>query len=118
MKKISFIFIVLISVTGFAQQHKDFQKKDRPEFSTEERAILKSKKLALKLDLNESQRKDIEKIFSEETEKRAEFRRNREENTRKKASRFERMERHLDYQLAYQEKMRKVLEPAQYETLK
>ena len=129
MKKISLILALLISVAALAQERKQMHKKDRIEMSSEEMATLKSKKMALKLDLDKNQQKELQNLFIEESEARKELMKERKaamadrkeaqtdsEDFKKK--RFEMMNSRLDRQLAVQKKMKGILSAEQFETWK
>lgn len=129
MKKISLILALLISVAALAQERKQMHKKDRIEMSSEEMATLKSKKMALKLDLNENQQKELQDLFIEESEARKELMKERKaamanrkeaqaDSEKFKEKRFEMMNSRLDRQLAVQKKMKGILSAEQFETWK
>ena len=56
MKKLAFVLIALIAFNTQAQERPTREKRD---LSPEQMATLKTKKMTLHLDLNESQRKEI-----------------------------------------------------------
>lgn len=58
MKKIVLIAIALITVGAFAQDKRQ-ERSQRPEFTPEQIATLKSKRMVLDLNLDESQRQNV-----------------------------------------------------------
>lgn len=102
-------------------QHEGKQKKMLKDFSPEQTAILKTKKMALALDLNESQQKqmlELNKKWAEvRTKKRAEMKSlNKEEMS--STEKFNHMNAMLDTKLAHQNELKKVLNEEQYKTWK
>lgn len=127
MKKLILITIALIGLQTIAQE----QKKQRPNIqernqkmmnlSAEEIATLRTKKLTLFLDLNESQQAKIQKINLENATKRKAM---LTERKAKKASgeiqkptqeqRYKMAITKLDHKIAMKAKMKNILSEAQY----
>ena len=117
MKNVTVILLMLISFSGFSQQ-RDMSKKNGSEkrkMTSEQRAEISSKKMALVLDLSEEQRREIEKLHLDQANERkammAERRKNAKENG---AKRHAQMNKNLDKHLAHQEKMKEILTEEQY----
>ena len=70
MKKIAFIVLLGLSFALHAQRGKEKQH-ERNEYTPEQQAVLKTKKMALHLDLNEDQQKKLIEINKKWAEKRA-----------------------------------------------
>ncbi|MCF4100888.1 hypothetical protein L1I30_04340 [Gillisia sp. M10.2A] len=124
MKKLSLILILLLSLSGFSQQ-REFHKRDsnRSTMTSEQRATLMSKQMALNLELSAAQQKEVKELMKQEAElrqaRKEEYIKMKEEGAeRTKTSRYEMMNARLDKQLAFQQKMKKVLNEEQYETWK
>lgn len=120
MKKLMIILLLGFSLLSFAQKEGK-QKKMYEDFSTEQHAILKTKKMALQLDLNESQQKQLlvlnKKWAEVRAKKRAEMKSlNKEEMT--STERFNHMNGMLDEKLAHQNELKKILNEDQYNNWK
>ncbi|GAA3587152.1 hypothetical protein Q4Q39_19415 [Flavivirga amylovorans] len=124
MRKLIVIAIALISIQAIAQT----DKRDRPErsqkmnnLSAEEMATLKTKKMTLFLDLNESQQTKVQKINLENTTLRKtmmeEHKARRANGTAQRPTKEERLKMEnakLDHQIAMKAKMKKILNKEQY----
>lgn len=120
MKKLLVILLMGSSLISFGQ-HEGKQKRMSQEFSPEQNAILKTKKMALALDLNQSQQKQMlelnKKWAEEKASKRAEMKSlNKEEMS--STDRFNQMNTMLDKKLAHQNELKKVLNEEQYKSWK
>ena len=120
MKKLLLVFLLATTVIAVGQNEKRKMKFDT-DFTPEQKAILKTKKMALALDLNESQQNQIlalnktwiqEKMTTREAHKSL----NKEEIT--SDQKFEMMNKALDTKLAHQAEIKKILNKEQYETWK
>ena len=122
MKKIVFIVLLGLSFAIQAQRGQG-HKQERSKYTPEQEAVLKTKKMALHLDLNEEQQDkliEVNKRWSEtRAKKRDEFRSqyNGEERPDSDA-RFKHQSEMLDYQIAYQKEVEKILNKEQYATWK
>jgi hypothetical protein len=104
------------SLLSFGQKEGK-QKKMYADFSTEQHAVLHTKKMALELDLNDIQQKqmlDLNKKWAEvKAKKRAEMQAlNKEEMS--STDRFNHMNAMLDEKLAHQNELKKILNEEQY----
>jgi len=130
MKKLLLIAIALITVNATAQEQKrEGQRKGRMEkaqyfkdFSPEEMATLQTKKLALDLDLTETQQQKIQAIHLEqakarktEMEARKKTRTEGKKEIATKDDRFKRANSQLDKKLAMKAKMKDILSKEQFE---
>ena len=116
MKKLMIILLLGSSLLSFGQKEGK-QKKMYEDFSTEQHAILQTKKMALELDLNDNQQKqmlDLNKKWAEvKVKKRAEMKSlNKEEMS--STDRFNHMNTMLDEKLAHQNELKKILNEDQY----
>ena len=116
MKKLMIILLLGSSLLSFGQKEAK-QKKAYEDFSTEQQAILQTKKMALELDLNDNQQKqllDLNKKWAEvKAKKRAEMKSlNKEEMS--STDRFNHMNTMLDEKLAHQNELKKILDEDQY----
>lgn len=120
MKKLMIILLLGSSLLSFGQKEGK-QKKVYEDFSTEQQAILQTKKMALELDLNDNQQKqmlDLNKKWAEvKAKKRAEMKTlNKEEMSA--TDRFNHMNTMLDEKLAHQNELKKILDEDQYTSWK
>ncbi|WBL21933.1 hypothetical protein [Zunongwangia sp. HRR-M8] len=125
MKRLCFVMMMLVAVSSFAQQKKDRTKpmKERlgMNMTAEEKAILKSKRLALDLDLTEHQQKEFQKLYTERAKDRAKMHeemKDAAEDGKLKEEAFERMNARLDKEIAFQQAMLEILSKEQYELWK
>jgi hypothetical protein len=122
MKKLSLLVIMLISISAFSQQkgqHHKADGNDMSNMSAEEIATLQTKRLTLHLNLNQAQQQEIKKLYKEKAEEHkalmAEHKKMSSEEAEKlKENRFERKNARLDQHLAYQEKMKQILNEEQF----
>ena len=120
MKKLMIILLLGSSLLSFGQKEGK-QRKVYEDFSTEQQAILQTKKMALELDLNDNQQKqmlDLNKKWAEvKARKRAEMKTlNKEEMSA--TDRFNHMNTMLDEKLDHQNELKKILDEDQYTTWK
>ena len=130
MKKLLLIAIALITVNATAQE----RKRERPnrgereriqqfkDFSPEEIATLQTKRMALALDLNEAQQKQVQTIHLEqaktvktEMEARKKMHDEAKAEQPSKEDRFNRVNGQLDKKLATKTKMKSILSKEQFE---
>jgi len=120
MKKlVSTALIALFMVSAIAQERRGKQQK--PEFTVDQIATIKTKKLTLLLDLNSQQQQQIlvinkQKVAEHKAKKEA--RRAMKESDKKPTSDqlFERKNKHLDVMIAHKAEMKEILTAEQYET--
>ena len=139
MKRIFLIAIVFFTLNATAQQQKSQQKqgdrKERPQrmnkfkdFTPEEMAELKTKKMTLDFDLTESQKKDIYTLNLKEAQDRKQMMEERknsqvqnegrgkgQKDMRSKEERFNMANNHLDKQIAHKKEMQRILNKDQFE---
>ncbi|NER18717.1 hypothetical protein [Spongiivirga citrea] len=129
MKKMIYLMLALLLVSGIglAQHRKgpNHQKKTSvfEKYTPEQIATINSKRMALRLDLNSKQQKEVEALELEKAKfkksKMAE--RKKEENADKAISEkdhFDRANERLDRQLAYQNSLKNILDDDQYKIWK
>ncbi len=124
MKKVLFLAALIAGFMATAQhQNRDrAPKNDMAKMTPEQIATLRTKKLALVLDLSESQQKEVQRLNLENAayfkEKLAERKAQKESGTMKKPSpdeRFAIRNEMLDRALAQQTAMKKILDKEQFE---
>ncbi len=104
---------------GRMHNHKEMAAK----FTPEQIATIKTKRMALQLDLTDAQQRQVQKLNEEiATERKAKIEARKAEKEKKKEltddEKFERLNERLDAQLAHQKAMRKILNDEQYELWK
>ncbi|WP_298534224.1 hypothetical protein [uncultured Algibacter sp.] len=125
MKKILLIALAFIGLQGVAQEQKKENRKNQHKImmnlSAEEMATLKTKKMTLFLDLNESQQAKVKSINLENATKRkammAERKAEQENGTAKKLTHEERYamaNAKLDHKIEMKVKMKDILNKEQY----
>ncbi len=114
------IAIALLTLNATAQD-KNNRKEFAKDLSAEEIATLKTKKMTLHLDLNESQQAKVKSLALEEAKQRENQRAMREENKKKETSqkptkekRLAMVNERLDRQIEMKKKMKSILNDEQY----
>ena len=99
---------LLVTLTTFGQpgQHNSL--------SPEQRATLKSKEMALHLDLNQNQQQELAKLFAAEFTEVRKLREARKEMDNSEIDRFELRNAQLDRQLAFKAELKEILSDEQY----
>lgn len=120
MKNLILTLFLTASVLTYGQKEVKY-KKLHQDFTPEQQAILKTKKMTLELDLNQNQQNQLlvlnKKWAKEKEAKKAEFKSlNKEEMT--SDQRFKHMNDMLDTQIAHQNEMKKLLDDEQYTSWK
>ncbi len=123
MKKLVMILIAFATLQLSAQEQKREMRKDRTEskmdYSPEEIAQLKAKKMTLKLDLNDKQQREVSSIFLEEAKFRADKKsgmsKDKAEQSMSNEERLKMKNERLDRQIAMKKKMKTILSAEQYE---
>lgn len=114
---LSFLLIGFTLVT-FGQKENNYRK-SMNDFTPEQQAVLKTKKMALSLDLNATQQKQILELNKKravELKKKMESHKAMMEGDQKPTTdeRFNMMNNMLDTQIAHQGEMKKILNKEQY----
>ena len=124
MKKLIMIAIALLTLNATAQD-KNKRKEFTKDLSAEEVATLKTKKMTLHLDLNESQQAKVKSLALEEAKQRESQRAKREvkkkKDTSQKLTKEERLvmvNERLDRQIVLKKKMKNILNDEQYKKWK
>ena len=123
MKKVIAAVVMMISITSFAQEansKETLSKGGTEQLTVEQRTQLHVKELALQLDLNESQQKEMTKLLAEKEVKREALRTAMKQ--RKAAGtkltvdeRFEWKNKMLDEKIATKKEIKKILNKEQFE---
>lgn len=126
MKKLVLIIVALATLQVSAQdQKREMKKQHRSEntnYSPEESAQLQTKRLTLKLDLNEKQQNEVSTLFLEEAllrkskkEAFSEVKAKAENNSLSKKDRLKMKNERLDHQIELKKKMKSILTTEQYD---
>ncbi|GGD86877.1 hypothetical protein [Planktosalinus lacus] len=123
MKKLLIIALVLATTAGFSQDRERKQemqqkmKQEKQDFTPQQRADLKTKRLALHLDLTAAQQEEIKKLHlemaNERAEKSAKFQKNSEQT-----GYYQKTNARLEMRKDYQDKMKTILTESQYNAWK
>jgi len=120
MKKIITLLAIALTLTGFAQNKPDYQQGKRiPYFTPEQQATLKSKQMALHLDLNKQQQIQVFKLIINQEEQINRFKNKHLSEILKgikptKEQRFNMLNKGLEARLAFQNKLKNILNNKQY----
>lgn len=130
MKKIIIILIALVTLQITAQDRKREHQKDgqkeqmetMKDLSPDEIATLRTKKMTLHLDLNETQQNKIQALFLEEAkmrkakmEEHKAMKESSESKTFTKEDKYKMMNDRLDHQIEVKQKMKSILNAEQFE---
>ena len=124
MRKAILLMVLCAGFSGMAQSHGNHQRKGSPvsNMTPEQIATLRTKRMALALDLSQAQQTKLQKLNLEKAtltkEKMAEFKAKKESGDLQKPSADERYamrNRMLDRALAEQEQMKQILDKDQFE---
>jgi len=121
MKKLIIVALLIVGMTSFAQESKQKpQRTQMEQLNPEQRNQLRLKRLTLDLDLNASQQKEMSKIIAEQSAKKevAMAERKAIKNAGKKLTpdeRFAKQNKMLDGKIAMKARMKKILNPEQFE---
>lgn len=110
--------VILIVVTLFITQVTQAQKTKRADFTPEQQATLKTKKLALALDLDATQQKQMYELQLDLSKKRAERKKTKEDFKNKPLTaeeKYAKINQNLDRKLEVKKKFKQILSPQQYE---
>jgi hypothetical protein len=113
--------LMVLSIFTINAQHHSKQHKHKPDFTPEQIATLKSKKMALQLDLTEAQIKSVNKLETEKAWDRKAMQESRSKvnsNEGSSEARFKRLDNQLDHHISYQRQMKKILTDKQYDLWK
>ncbi len=127
MKKVLIMGALLLGIAGYAQPGSDSdqgphkgqrEKMERPNYTPEQIAELKTKTMTLHLDLNESQQTEIYKINLDLAQKRKAKRdEGKDPKEMTDEERFQRQSAALDEQIAMKKRLKSVLTDEQFEKL-
>ena len=126
MKKILIFILALSALQITAQERLKEVKRDRVQkldnFTPEEAATIKTKKMTLALDLTDAQQKEIYKLNLVEAQERKEMvdarKKMREDGKGKTMTdekHLEKMNTKLDKQIEHKKRMKSILNPEQYD---
>lgn len=120
MKKIALLVFLVIGLTTTTQAQKKIKKND---FTISQQTTLAVKKMALRLDLSDTQQQQIKPLIADKIEQAKVWK------TKKKAfkdankkptsdERFEMQNKVLDQKIAFKNSMKRILDKEQYELFK
>jgi protein CpxP len=117
MKKMLLVAVMLVSVLTFAQE----KRKKGPEVSPEKKVELQVARLKIELDLNEKQTTDLRNVIQDHQQKRAkqraEFGGKKDSLHKPSPAEREQMKKNkAEDKKAFEEQLKKILTPTQFET--
>jgi hypothetical protein len=117
MKKLVVVAVLLLSVVAFAQE----KRKKGPEMSPEKKVELQLARLKIELDLSEKQTADLRNVINEHQQKRAklraEFGAKKDSLDKPSPAQREQMKKiKAEDKKAFEEHLKKILTPTQFET--
>jgi Spy/CpxP family protein refolding chaperone len=117
MKKLVVVAILLLSVVAFAQE----KRKKGPEMSPEKKVELQLARLKIELDLSEKQTADLRSVIQDHQQKRAklraEFGDKKDSLHKPSPAQREQMKKvKTEDKKAFEEQLKKILTPTQFET--
>lgn len=124
MKKVVSVLVLVLAFTINAQAQKKRHKKgDFEKLTSEQKATLSVKKMALALDLSDSQQRQIKPLIKQQIEEKkaayARIKAAKEAGKKPTADeRFKMQNARLDKQLAFQNSMKRILNDEQFEKFK
>lgn len=120
MKNTLTLLALVFSLSMFAQKMQNSPQRERmPKFTPEQHAALKSKQMALYLDLNKQQQTQVYKLNLNQKQQINKFRSKRHSEMQKgvkptKNQRFNTLNKGLEARLAFQNKLKNILNDKQY----
>jgi hypothetical protein len=122
MKYLLSLFLISFSLITFAQNESS-KMRVKSDFTAEQEAILKTKKMTLQFDLNSSQQQQIleinKKMIADHKKKMEAHKAKMQSDTKPTSDeRFKMMNDMLDAQIKHQNEMKKILKAEQYEDWK
>lgn len=120
MKNLLFVFLLATSIAAVGQNDKRKMTFDQ-EFTAEQQAILKTKKMTLALDLDQNQQNQLLALHQKWIQEKANTKASYQSMSMKELSadqKFELMRTKLDKKIDQQKELKKVLDKDQYELWK
>lgn len=123
MKKVFLTIVVSIFIAASSIAQPKHHKGEKPNFTPEQKVKLMIKKMALSLDLTTSQQQKLKPILLEASTKREAAKKAHKANKEAKKQlsddeKYSMINNMLDHKLAFQAKMKKVLNDDQYDKWK
>lgn len=113
MKNLSLIIAIMFCSMSFAQPNEK-RKELRESLTPQQEASLKSKRMALELDLTEGQQESVYQLFLKNAEERPDKKSREEMEKLSSQQRIALKEKRLDKQLATKRALKEILDTDQY----
>ncbi len=119
MKRFLIIALLFITLNSFAQDKRN-EHLNKPDFTPEQMATLKSKHMALNLNLDDSQRQRLYELNLDQVKqrksKREEFKNSKKPGEKLSTDeRFKLQNEHLDKAMAHKSEMKAILDKEQFD---
>lgn len=123
MKKLVIVLVVFVGISSYAQHGFDNNRAIGNQFTAEQHATLKSKKMALFLDLNSDQQKKVYNLILKQEQEFATNKAKREKDFSAgkiptSEEHFAMMDKRLDSKLTFQNDLKSLLTPSQFKIWK
>ena len=123
MKKVVSILVLVLAFSFTTQAQRKHKKGNFEKLTSEQKATLGVKKMALALDLSDAQQRQVKPLLKQQMEERkaahAKMKAAKEAGKKPTADqRFKMQNTRLDKQLAFQNRMKKILNDEQFEKFK
>jgi hypothetical protein len=123
MKKLASLLVLVFAFTMTAQAQKKHKRKHKEKLTAEQQANLTVKKMALALELTTAQQRQVKPLILDQVNKRrAAYEKMKKHKESKKElsadERYKLANAKLDNKLAFQRKMKSILNDAQFEKFK
>ena len=123
MKKVVSILVLVLAFSFTTQAQRKHKKGDFSTLTSEQKATLGVKKMALALDLSDAQQRQVKPLLKQQMEERkaayTKMKAAKEAGKKPTADqRFKMQNARLDKQLAFQNRMKKILNDEQFEKFK
>lgn len=116
MKKLILTAVLLCSIIGMAQSRKD-RSQTRNQFTPEQKATLKSKKMALHLDLTDQQEQQVYQLFLDNAKQAHKRMTDEERKNLSSDERFKHREKIMDRKIELKRALKNILNENQYAML-
>lgn len=123
MKKLASLLVLVFAFTMTAQAQKKHKRKHKEKMTAEQQATLAVKKMTIALELSASQQRQVKPlVLAQINDRRAAYEKMKKHREEKKElsadERYKLANAKLDNQIAFQRKMKSILNEAQFEKFK
>lgn len=113
MKRAMLVFIMFSTVVLSAQETNTEKRKSKANFTPEQRAELRSKKMTLELDLSESQQNQVQQLFLKSEKNRVSA--DKLSSVKTSNEKFQAKSARLDNRITFKKELKSILSKGQFE---